>query len=124
VEVTHDFINKLAANLFASQQEILFQLRTLKRDFETVSEKAGRAAEKAEEAARATREMATGFQALTQTMSGLVDSQDGQASQLSQLIQALGGLLNSNVTNEIWRQQADQRLSRIEDWIDKRDEAS
>ena len=68
------------------------------------------------------QELSQGLQTVSQTMTGLVSSQDGQAGKLSQLIQALGKLLHSNVTAEIWRQQAEQRLSHIEDWIDKQDD--
>jgi methyl-accepting chemotaxis protein len=131
VKVTHDFINKLAADLFTTQQEILFQTKKLKDQFEDLSQGYEDLSQGFEDLSQKFQETNQKFQetnqtvqATAETLKNLVSCQDSQASQLSQLIAALGNLLTSNVTSEIWRTQADERLSRIEDWIDKRDEAS
>lgn len=54
----------------------------------------------------------------------LAEAHLSQAETLKQILEGLRGMLHSNVDTEVWRKEAEKRLSRIEDWIDKQDEAS
>lgn len=64
------------------------------------------------------------FTASEEQMGELVDSHVSQADKLQQIIKALGAALHTNVDTEVWRKEAEKRLTRIEDWIDRQDEAS
>jgi len=159
MEMTDEFLNRLAADLFTNQEEIKIRLLSLKKNFgecaqiareasafsREAAEAAEKSAEAAEQAARAAAQAAktamqasravfqssqrvdtleSRFTASEEQMGELVDSHVSQADKLQQIIKALGAALHTNVDTEVWRKEAEKRLTRIEDWIDRQDEAS
>lgn len=136
--MSDEFVTKALSDLFVAQQEAIVHLKGIRRDLSLASREAksaSGAAQKASEAARLASEaadesrqalesMSEKFDASDEKMAGLEGFMVTQGDRFKDLIDIMQGFANRSANAEIWRSEAELRLTRLEEWVDKQDEAS
>ncbi len=157
--MSEEFVTKALSDLFVTQQEVIANMRGIRKDLKSASGEAKKASQAARDSADAARDsadaareaaeaarkaaeasdrasnaadrsrgaldaMSRKFSDSDDKMAGLETLLTSQRDRYKDLIDIMGGFANRSADTEVWRNEAELRLTRLEEWVEKQDEAS